>query len=433
MVLAWTSLFVPLAHVAHGWANTSVDIYDRSLVGTLLGCTCTTPCAPFSDIECAAHSVCSVESRWCRFGAANHSEALGYYDFCAFGQYRPYERLNAHEKQQLLWQHLKADTSSSDFTPGPTPADVRLTWGSLSDVWPVEGRRKGNVGVVAPMRFVSNGDHNYTGLFKGAEFGLIRLVTFNNPAKGHWRQGLGVKFLRDGIPSANFVAYASPLGQATQCASDTRYFARDFVNHVVADDHSNDNINFKKFFQATGCPKLQGLSDIATEMHSVATPKFPFQVVLRGVLQDNVRLNCNSSDAKDWFAEITRLKAGTKLFYMYAKGAPGGELEAIGHIQLTDRFTTSQFGDRQFFFKHQSMEEDFRLRPDWLTAIDLPKICGLPDRPTRALDPTPFDGCNAPMRDDDDDRSQAQNGASILPALVVHCTLVIIANSIPTA
>lgn len=54
---------------------------------------------------------------------------------------------------------------------------------------------------------VSDGDHPFTGLFEsGADYGFIRMSMAGAPAKDKTTPGIGLKFLRDGMDSANLVA-----------------------------------------------------------------------------------------------------------------------------------------------------------------------------------------------------------------------------------
>ena len=56
---------------------------------------------------------------------------------------------------------------------------------------------------------------------------------------------------------------------------------------------------------------------------------------------------------------------------MHATENPGCERTFIGHIELKDTFTTSDFGVNQFFFMHQIMEDDFSLRLEWVAQVDV--------------------------------------------------------------
>ena len=77
------------------------------------------------------------------------------------------------------------------------------------------------VGCVAQVKFVPV-EHNegYTGIFEGADYGLMRLSSalFPNTANkqsargSDFAPGMALKFLRDGQPSCNLVAMFSVEG-----------------------------------------------------------------------------------------------------------------------------------------------------------------------------------------------------------------------------
>ena len=64
------------------------------------------------------------------------------------------------------------------------------------------------VGNVGKISWESMGDHQYTGIFKGSDTGFARLSSASpvDNDKPHMVPGFGIKFLRDGRDSANFVA-----------------------------------------------------------------------------------------------------------------------------------------------------------------------------------------------------------------------------------
>ena len=68
-----------------------------------------------------------------------------------------------------------------------------------------------SVGAVGKVIFKPSGETPYTGIFKGANFGVIRLSSAAEPSKT-LTPGMGLKFLRDGIDSANLVAMNSVNG-----------------------------------------------------------------------------------------------------------------------------------------------------------------------------------------------------------------------------
>ena len=62
------------------------------------------------------------------------------------------------------------------------------------------------VGVVSKCKFVSTGNHPFTGIFEGADHGFCRLSCGLKPSSSKpLTPGLSIKFLRTGVPSADLV------------------------------------------------------------------------------------------------------------------------------------------------------------------------------------------------------------------------------------
>jgi hypothetical protein len=82
---------------------------------------------------------------------------------------------------------------------------------------------------VGKVEWIDLGNHSYTGIFKGADTGYVRIssaapVDTKTP---NMKPGMGVKFLRDGVDSANFVAMFGVDGQET-----LNIFANDWTTHI---------------------------------------------------------------------------------------------------------------------------------------------------------------------------------------------------------
>ena len=78
-------------------------------------------------------------------------------------------------------------------------------------------RKKGIhcIGVVGKVKFAPNPDNRlYTGIFEGADYGIVRLSIAKPTTKmtKESAPGMGLKFLRDGRDSANLVAMYSVDG-----------------------------------------------------------------------------------------------------------------------------------------------------------------------------------------------------------------------------
>ena len=62
------------------------------------------------------------------------------------------------------------------------------------------------------------------------------------------------------------------------------------------------------------------------------------------------------------------IPAGSRLYRVFAMSAPkelGGDYIHIADLVLSSALTTSVWGDRHLFFRHQNMADDLTLRPEW--------------------------------------------------------------------
>merc|ERR1711879_51356 len=73
------------------------------------------------------------------------------------------------------------------------------------------------------------------------------------------------------------------------------------------------------------------------------------------------------------------IPTGTVLYEIIAQDTPLSGETVIGTVTTTTSCVPSKFGDTKFYIRHQRMEEDFELRPEWLTQIDAAKECGYSD------------------------------------------------------
>ena len=67
-------------------------------------------------------------------------------------------------------------------------------------------------------------------------------------------------------------------------------------------------------------------------------------------------------------ADLMTIPTGTILYKVLALDKPvelGGTESQIAELVLTSSATTSKWGDRHLFFRHQTMEDDTSLQPDW--------------------------------------------------------------------
>ena len=66
--------------------------------------------------------------------------------------------------------------------------------------------------------------------------------------------------------------------------------------------------------------------------------------------------------------QLTTVPADSTIYDIYALDKPvplGGTETLIGSLKLDGSFTTSMWGDKNLFYKHQLMTEDLAVRPEW--------------------------------------------------------------------
>ena len=66
--------------------------------------------------------------------------------------------------------------------------------------------------------------------------------------------------------------------------------------------------------------------------------------------------------------QLMTIPSGSRLYTVFAMSAPrelGGEETHIADLVLTSELTTSVWGDKHLYFRHQNMADDLTLRPEW--------------------------------------------------------------------
>jgi hypothetical protein len=378
-------------------AAQDADIYNQP-PSTRLGCDCKESCSTSALFECDVDEFCGVESADCPSGKAAWSVTHGYYDWCEYKPYQPYESRSAAEKQALLLEKVVRDSSSGTYPgnlnvlTGIIGESVMLSFDAAADVFPHQRKKYiHSVGVVGGIRFDSHGGHPYMGLFEGAASGVVRFSSANEPGSSGFTPGMGIKFLRDGRKSANFVAMYTLDGQTCE---ERDFFQHEWSNHVPLTDNFGLKIVAAKFWQASYCPLMVGLSDLATTSDGpAARGSFPFQLIFKPLVVSD----CDCQDYTTCLSNLASIAPGTALFEVFALASLGATRQAIGTITLTSQLSTSSFGDEQLFFQHQHMEDDFSIHPEWLERLqdDMKAQCGMSCASTGK--PTIEQGCSSPF------------------------------------
>lgn len=70
----------------------------------------------------------------------------------------------------------------------------------------------------------------------------------------------------------------------------------------------------------------------------------------------------------EWQSQLQTIPSGATLFDIYALDIPtelGGTETLIGSLELTSNLYASAFGDAVIQFRHQNLDHDLELHPEW--------------------------------------------------------------------
>jgi len=240
------------------------------------------------------------------------------------------------------------------------------------------------VGVVGHTEFVASQDKKinpYSGIFStGCSYVILRMSCAKKPdeskitatgALDNFTPGFGIKFLRDGVPSGNTVSMYGVNGQASW-----NFFKHDFANHIPPAEGLALKALEKKFSSATEWTGFAGLKDIATYdqfgRDYSNNLKFPYKLIWR----PNPELQTKFSDhwTQNFMTQLESLPAGTNIYSLLALESPFSDPVEIGKLNLVKPFTRSKFGDKDLFFRHGYMDDDFAFHPEWMANFGTPEF-----------------------------------------------------------
>lgn len=282
-----------------------------------------------------------------------------------------YESWMATQKQDFIWNQRISVSQYDQLPPlkkinviGLFLTPLKTKMDRLADeVSPRWTKAIHAHGSVAKVQFIAESQSPFTGLFKGADCGLLRLSVTGDPADRGFAPGLALKFLVDGQPSKNFSALVSLTGQG----QNYNFFAHEFSNIVpVVPKFGPKAINliFRRVTKYPTKLSLQELGQVDQHGQVENIPLYPEQIFL----VPNPALQFPASPPHDFRADLATIASGTPLFSVYAiaPAATSGEAiaqredrqqaQSIGSIITTSEFIASFYGDSQLFFRHQRFQ-----------------------------------------------------------------------------
>ena len=223
------------------------------------------------------------------------------------------------------------------------------------------------IGTVAKAKWLSQGSHPYTGMFRGADtcYARLSMAASVDTKTPNSTPGMAFKLLRSGMDSANFVSMYSVDGQ-----DDLNFFANDFSNHVPEPKSFSLKPLEARFATATDWIQTVGLSEMASydqDGNAEAAPVFPWMLHLvpSGEYSFASTVEEGYTDFRDDLMTITE---GSTLYDVYAWDQPeelGGTEMLIAKIVTASQMTTSYWCDEHMYFRHERMDDDLALRPEW--------------------------------------------------------------------
>lgn len=290
-----------------------------------------------------------------------------------------YKSWAACDKESLLWTNgAKRTEYKAGQRPALEPVDIgglidTILWEKVNnadDVAPLGYEKPIHAyGSMATVAFEPAAGHPYTGVFKGAECGLLRLSVTGDPNDRGFAPGLAWKVFVDGKNSRNVSALYTLSGQG----SNHNFFANELSQYV--DKEINETLGTTALFSLVSTkPTTLSVSKMAkvkadgtTETNVVSPTQVYF--VPRAEVKGKF-----SSTAHDFRDDLNTLPAGTPIYDVYAtnkeirtsiisyfhkKYAKERRDSAVkvGTIRLTSDFKSSSFGDGGVFFRHQRVED----------------------------------------------------------------------------
>jgi hypothetical protein len=279
-----------------------------------------------------------------------------------------YPSWTAKQKQEFLWNERIAKTQYDQLPPlqkidvlGLFLTPLRAKMDYTSDEAPPNWKKAIHAHAsVAKIQFIPADNTPFTGLFKGADYGLLRLSLTGDPSDRGFAPGLAIKWLIDGTASEDFSALVSLTGQG----KNYNFFANEFSNIVPVVREIGPkliNLIFKRVTRYPTKISLKKLGEIDQQGRSVAHPLYPMQLFL----VPSQAVQFSESPEHDFRQDLATIKSGTTIFSVYGIDLQQIETnkiqeseyrrnaQLIGQIKTTSEFIASSYGDSRLFFRHQ--------------------------------------------------------------------------------
>jgi len=149
--------------------------------------------------------------------------------------------------------------------------------------------------------------------------------------------------------------------------SSWNFFENSFYNHIGNARNADTKLLSNKFAEQTDWITEVGLSDMARfDQYGAETsnPVFPFAIRF----EPSGDIEFPSSYHGLFTDDLKTIPVGSTLYKVHAMDKPcnlGGTESYIGDLVTTSVQTTSNWGDKHFFVRHQDFKDDVAKQPTW--------------------------------------------------------------------
>ena len=286
-----------------------------------------------------------------------------------------YQSLSAKCKEELIWKKVLEDGTREKFFTGFEfeslfKQDMNHSYDVVSDTMP-QGRKKVThpVGCVSKMEFIAHPKSTYTGIFRGAKHAIQRIseTVKTVPHISKTVPGHGMKFLRDGMYSANWVAMFSFDGQTSFNFFKNRWttILREPNNICARQTIGKHLATVTDHIGATSVMDLAMWDQYGVEE---AHPHWPYQIDV----EPYDVYGWTDEYQNDFQDQMKEIPMNTVMYKVIAYDTPpeiGGEEILAGWLVTRSDQISSKWGDQKLFFQHRRMDDDIKRRPhyfDWL-------------------------------------------------------------------
>lgn len=274
-----------------------------------------------------------------------------------------YQSLTAQQKKVELWNEIKANPYSElpQLNSGigigfilsslNTFSSLAVSFDHTDDIMPI-GRRKiiHPFGSVAPIRWESEKNNPYTGIFQSGGVGLARLSIAGDPDLLGMTTGMAIKIFINKQPSVNLQVMYSLDGQG----NDNNFFAHNFTNNIPEPKSLILKPLAALFALVQNPPTYLPVDHFAAVNRkgvNIDNPVAPYALVFKPSAE--VENLFPSDSTNDFRNDLASLNIGTTIYDIYAlKNKSDRSPILIGHLVIEDHFVASEFEDQKLFFQH---------------------------------------------------------------------------------